>query len=433
MPWQADFADVLGEYDPATGIPYYRTAVYTVPRQSGKTLLLLAWCARRCLSAGNHRIVWSGQSGKDARDKWIDELYPMITASKMVKVVEHLGRGKGDEKILFRNGSLIRLVSNSDTAGHGKTNHGSVEDEIFADTDNWREQAFGPSMLTVTDAQTLKTSTAGTAQSTIYNQLRKHGRQAVADSVSEGICYLEYSADKDWDYLDESTYRRHMPAVGHTVSERAVKAAIMGMLLDPNEGEEGVLRAYGNISAGVGEGTIPVAVWERVCAPKVVPEGALVFGVAVAQDRASSSIAAADAAGRVELVENRGGTGWVVDRANELRAAHGARVVLDGGGPAGALADSIDGCEALSGSTVIDAHGAFFDAVVECEGISVRTDKALDLAVDGAVKKMVGDRFVWSRKASTEDVTPLEAVTLAWAAARRPKESRYDGPLAVVV
>jgi hypothetical protein len=430
MPWQADFADVLGEYDPKTGIPYYGTAFFTVPRQSGKTLLLLAWCLRRCMSQPNQRIVWSGQTGKDARDKWTDELFPMITASKLDRVVKALGRGVGAEKIELRNGSIVRLVSNSDKAGHGKTNHGSAEDEIFADVDNWREQAFGPSMLTVPDSQTLKTSTAGTAQSTIYNNLRRAGRQAVADGADSGLCYLEYSCADDWDYMDESTYRLHMPAVGHTVSEQSIKKAILGMLLDPDKGEEGVLRAYGNRTAGIGEGTIPKAVWERVCSPVVEPEGGLVFGVAVAQDRSSSSIGVGDSSGRLELLENRGGTGWVVERANELKAAHGARVVLDGGGPAGALADQIDGCEAWTGSQVIDAHGAFFDAVVECEGINVRQDTALDLAVEGAVKKMVGDRFVWSRKASTEDVTPLEAVTLAWAGARKP--SKPATPLAAM-
>jgi hypothetical protein len=78
---------------------------------------------------------------------------------------------------------------------------------------------------------------------------------------------------------------------------------------------------------------------------------------------------------------------------------------------------------------VIDAHAAFFDAVVECEGITVRQDPVLDKAVESAVKKMVGDRFVWSRVASTEDITPLEAVTLAWAEARHASR----GPMVVTV
>lgn len=419
MPWQADFADVLGEYDPDTGIPFYQTAFFTVPRQSGKTLLLLAWCIRKCLSDRSMRLAWSAQSGKDARDKWIDELFPMIEGSKLTKMLapHGLSRGMGNEKIQFKNGSLIRLVSNSAKAGHGKTLHGDAEDEIFADVDNWRAQAFGPAMLTVADAQSLKTSTAGTMASTIYNSLRRAGRNAVTEDVDEGICYLEYSADKDWDFMDPNTYRGHMPAVGHTVSEKSVKAAIDAMLLDPKEGEEGVRRAYGNNTAGAGAGTIPEAVWERVCGRDVKPEGRLTFGVAVSQDRSSASVAVCDEAGNAELIDNRGGTGWLIERVNGLvERSDGARVVLDGGGPAGSLAENLDSCEPLKGSEVIEIHGSFFDAVVECSGIRVRSDAGLDKSVEGAVKKMIADRFVWSRNASTEDITPLEALTLAWGA-----------------
>lgn len=434
MPWQADFADVLGEYDPDTGIPFYDQAFYTVPRQSGKTLLLLAWAFRKCLSEPYRRLAWSAQSGKDARDKWIDELFPMVEASSARALIapNGLSRGMGNEAIRFRNKSLIRLVSNSTKAGHGKTLHGDCRDEIFADVDSWRDQAFTPGQLTIPDSQTLLTSTAGTAASVIYNNLRREGRNAVKENRDYGLCYVEYSADPDWDYLDTSTYRAHMPAVGHTVTETKVLSAIKAMLLDPKQGHDGVLRAYGNISAGAGDSPIPEPVWERVVNRTATPAGRLSFGVAVAQDRSSSAIAAADEHGNVELVEHRGGTGWVIERMNQITANNpGSGVVLDSGGPAGSLADNIDHCDPWNGSKVIDAHAAFTDAVVEATGIAVRQDTALDKAVSGVVKKNVGDRFVWSRVASTEDVTPLEAATLAWAAARQ-NEPKYEGPMVAV-
>src|SRR5215207_2302173 len=42
MPWQQHVADVAMEVDPDTGRLVYRRIVLTVPRQSGKTTLLLA-------------------------------------------------------------------------------------------------------------------------------------------------------------------------------------------------------------------------------------------------------------------------------------------------------------------------------------------------------------------------------------------------------
>lgn len=425
MPWQSDFADVLGEYDPDTGIPFYSTAFYTVPRQSGKTVLMLAWVVRLVLTAPDRRVVWSAQSQKEGREKWTDDLYPMLERSKVSKQVRQLGRGFGNEKMSFTNGSVCRLVAPGADTGHGKTIHGSAEDEIMADETNWRAAAFGPAMSTVDEAQTLKTSTAGTAASTIYNQLRKAGREAVAEGRSDGICYLEYSADKDWDFLDPSTYRRHMPAVGFTQSERKILSLIEDTLLDEHGGPDEVRRAYGNISAGFGEGTIPLETWGRVCSSTVEPRGVLCFGVAVSEDRSSAAIVAADGSGSVELVQHGGGTGWVVDRCNELTARNpGSWVVLDKGGPAGSLHDLIGQCEPMSGSDAVNAHGLFFDAVVERVGIAVRSHPVLDKAVEGAVKKSLGDRWVWSRKASTEDVTPLEAATFAWAAARAGRSKK---------
>lgn len=428
MPWQRDLADVAGEFDPDTGIPFYPLVFFTVPRRNGKTLWLFSWCLRRMLGGKRRRIAWSAQSRSDARELWLDELYPQLENSKLFPAVDHLGRANGGEHIRLVNKSVMRLVAPGSKSGHGKGLHGSAEDEIFADVDNWRDQVFGPALLTVPDSQTVKTSTAGTMASTHYNALRAKGRQSVAEGADEGMCYLEFSAPDDWDYEDPNTYWDHMPALGYTITPAKIKAEIDKMLIDPAEGAEGVKRAFGNITAGAGRGAvIPEAIWGRVCGRDVAPNDARVFAVAVSQDRATSAIATCDPAGNVELVDHQGGTGWVVERANQLAKDHRGVVVLDGGGPAGALADSIPKCEPMSSQDVYRAHGAFFDAVVEATGIRVRQDVALDKAVEGAVKKMLGDRWVWSRTASTEDVTPLEAATLAWAKARFPGQPPKQG------
>lgn len=421
MPWQHELAAVAGEYDPDKGVPYYPLVFYTVPRRNGKTLWMFSWTLRRMLGGKRRRVAWSAQSRSDARELWLDELYPMLEDSKLAPVIDHLGRANGGELIRLKNKSVMRLVAPGATSGHGKGLHASAEDEIFADTDTWRDQVFGPALLTVADSQTVKTSTAGTMASTHYNALRRAGREAVSEGRDEGMCYLEFSADDDWNYEDPNTYWDHMPALGYTITPAKIKAEIDKMLIDPKEGPEGVRRAFGNLTAGAGKGAvIPKAVWARVCDGGVVPDnvGAR-FAVAVAQDRSSSSIAVADKSGRCELLDSAGGTGWVVQRANDLLAKHkGTRVVLDGGGPAGALADSIDRCDTMGPADVYRACGAFFDAVVEARGIAVKSDPVLDASLEGAVKKMLGDRWVWSRSASTEDVTPIEALTLAWAGAR---------------
>src|SRR5260221_11870265 len=88
----------------------------------------------------------------------------------------------GNEYIAFTNGSLIRLLSTSESSGHSKTLHQAVQDEIWHDTDNRRAQALGPSMITVADAQTLICSTAGAGAAVILDRETERGRAAgVAD------------------------------------------------------------------------------------------------------------------------------------------------------------------------------------------------------------------------------------------------------------
>lgn len=119
------------------------------------------------------------------------------------------------------------------------------------------------------------------------------------------------------------------------------------------------------------------------------------------------------------MLKHAQGIGWAVDYCNELTERNPGRVVLDGGGPAKSLAGKIKGCredrkDRLSGGEVMEACSRFWTAVTERQGLQVRSHPDLDLAVKGLVKKQIGDNFVWSRQGSLNDVTPLEAVTLAW-------------------
>lgn len=422
MPWQAGIADIAGELDPVSGYPAYDEVFTTVPRQSGKTVLFVAWQIHRCISPRwrhPQRSVFTAQSGKDARDKWLDELYPLIRNSKLFPLVEDMNRGMGNESIKFKTGSNIRLLSTSSSAGHSKTLDQAVLDEIWHDEDDRREQGLRPTMNTRPDPQMLVCSTAGTAASTVYNRKVVAGRQAVTDDLGFGMCYFEWSAPPDWNPEDESTYADIMPAVcpsppcqcdpagrwRHTITARRVVSARQSMELPE------FLRAYGNIPTIGKDLIVPPENWMRVCNAAAKPKGKLRFALDVADDRSSAAISAYGG-DVVELVDHRPGTGWVVERANELLRKHGGVMALDYGGPAGVLADGIDRTHDMTSREVVQACGAMYDAIMQ-NRVTFRTDPALDAAVEGAVKKSIGDNWVWSRKASLADVTPIMSATLA--------------------
>lgn len=274
-------------------------------------------------------------------------------------------------------------------------------------------------MVTRPRAQLLVCSTAGTPASTVLNRKVRTGRLAATQDPGKGIAYFEWSAPDDWDPDDEDSYFGFMPALcpdppcrcgdgwRHTITLDVVRNERLAM--KPEE----FLRAYGNHPTGAVDRMIPLEVWREVCSPGATPKRPLRFALDVAPDRSSAAICSAD--GKVvELVDHRPGTGWLVPRANELAAKHDADVTLDEGGPAGLFAAGIERCRPMKSREVIEACAAMFDAIVEAK-VQFRSDAAFDQAVAGVVRKPVGDRWVWSRKGSMVDVTPLMAATLAYA------------------
>lgn len=417
MPWQQMVADVGLEVD-ADGRPFWREVIITVPRQSGKSTLTLSWQVHRALRWGKpQRIAYTAQTGWDARKKLIDDFAPTLLGSSLAPAVDRVTRGAGNESILFKGSSRIDVLASTEAAGHGRTLDMAVLDEMFADTDDRREQSMIPAMATKRDAQILGVSTEGTDTSVLLNRKVEAGRASVASGAESGIAYFEWSIGPDDDPADESIWPSFMPALGITIDASVVRHARATM----SEGE--FLRSFCNRRTTTTDRVIPADAWEAVSGD-VGPSGRLVFGVAVHSDRSSAAIAVADADGRCELVDHRAGVGWVADRVVELWQRWRAPVAVDVSGPAGVLAEALElaGVEVrrMSGRDAAMACAGLFDAVMDRTAL-VRRHTALDNAVAGARRKVSGDLWTWARGDVGSDVSPLEAVTLAFDRARNTK------------
>ncbi|MGH2596127.1 MAG: phage terminase large subunit family protein [Actinomycetota bacterium] len=412
MPWQQYVADVGCEILD-DGSPAYSEIIFTVPRQSGKTTLSFTWQLDRCLSWGRpQRSAFTAQTGKDARDKWLDELFPALEHSPLAAAVSDLNRGNGNEAVKFHTGSLIRVLATSAGAGHSKTLDQAVLDEVWHDIDDRREQGLRPAMITRSDRQLLICSTAGTDASIVYNHKVTTGRRAVKEDSGIGIAYFEWSAPDDWDPADKATWWTFMPALGHTITPEAIEVERQAM--KPEE----FRRAYGNRSTRSVDRLIPLESWLGVVDEDAKPDGPVKFALDITEDRGAGSIVACDAQGVLELVEHRAGLEWIVPRANELAERYDARVWVDEGGPASSLLADLSKPHRVKQRDVLRACGAMFDAI-EQQTVTFRADPLFDEAVAGVVKREVGDLWGWSRKASVTDITPLMAATLAFLAASR--------------
>ena len=415
MPWQRQVVDTALELDDA-GRLAYREVVLGVPRQQGKSTLLVAVMIWRALAWGKRqRIAYTAQTGSAARTKLLDDFAPAMVDSPLGGFVDRVYRLAADPSVIFSNGSRIVALPTTATAGHGQTlSGGGFIDEAFADVDDRREQAMLPAMATIPEAQLWVVSTAGTDESAYLLRKVQTGRESVAAGETGRTAYFEWSADEDDDPDDPATWAACIPALGRTVAPEVVAHARQTM----PDGD--FRRAWLNQWTRNDERVIPATVWDAVQAD-VAPEGRVVFAVDITLDRSGASIVAADEEGRIELIDNRPGVDWLEGRVAELVDRHKAPVALDAYGPAGMLADVLEGRKITpvrySTRETCFAAALFYDDIIAGK-VAVRPAEALTLAVSVAAKKPMGHAWLWARATGSVDLSPLHAATIAYHAAK---------------
>ena len=308
------------------------------------------------------------------------------------------------------------MLASTESAGHGRTLDLGVIDEAFKDVDDRREGAMLPAMTTRSDAQILVVSTMGTDASTYLNRKVDTGRDlSLSDRDDAEIAYFEWAAPENADIDDPRTWRECMPAFGITVTERAVKHARETM----TEGE--FRRAYLNQRTATEDRIIAADVWARVNGD-VHPDGPLVVAIDCNPERTQSALAVADLEGRCEVIDWDAGTAWLVPQAVEKAKRWNAPVAYDPAGPAGVFGDELaqHGIQTIpvTGRDLAHACSLFFDSVIDTT-ILVRPHQGLNAAVAGAKRRASGDAWVWGRRASEVDLSPLVATTIALFAVQR--------------
>jgi hypothetical protein len=207
-----------------------------------------------------------------------------------------------------------------------------------------------------------------------------------------------------------------MPALGYTITERTVLSA-----LDEMRGPDGDLsefmRAWLNVTnRQMGAVVIDPMLWTAAQDHDAAPSGGLVLGVDAQPDQSTAAIVVCDDRLRLEVIEHRAGTSWLVNRLDGIAAETGAEVVVDVGGPVGFLAAQLEKRDVAvyraGTADVVHSTQAFMDRFKDRD-IHIRPHPALDAAAKGAVKQTVGDGWKWSRKSVDVDISPLVAATLA--------------------
>jgi len=440
--------DVALEIDPATGLLAYREVRVTVPRQSGKTTSILSLVLHRALGSGAawlpfgplpQNIVYGAQTGKDARKKWEDDWLPVLDRSRFSNFY-HKRLANGHEALLFANGSMQSLLAATADSGHGGTLDLGVDDESFARKDARREQAVLPAMNTRLQPQWWIISTAGTPTQSpyLYNKVIS-GRKLVEAQQHDlarrsGICYIEFSAPDDADPYDPRVWWDCMPALGYTVTEPTVQAAMDTMLADPKLGLSEFRRAYLNQWVlAMGDPVVPIDHWRSLARPEAARPDWVVLGLSVSPEDASAAVVACgeatEGALQSAVVEYGEGIDWLLPSAEQVAIGDDGvlgRLVEKYNHPyvlvnEKSVAHLLPEIERIVGfDRVIRRKGAdmpsacaFWLRLAKQKRLLHRDEAELLVALAGAERRKVLDGWVWDHSRSGADITPIDAQTLA--------------------
>lgn len=346
MPWQRYVADTSLEVYPDSGLFVYRDIGCTVPRQSGKTTVILPVCMHRGMAWQRQTIVYAAQSQTAAREKWEDDHVQALEDAKFI-LPGNRGRARvrkanGREAIIWKaTRSIHGLHANTERSGHGKTMHLGMLDEFFAQVDNRIYAAWEPAMITVLMAQFWWFSTAGTSKSIPMNEARAAGRLLVQSGEQIGSAYYEWSSPKSSRRDDPKVWLSTMPALcphpppctcgkgawKHTVTLGAMRGALQKADTPAKLAEFD--RAYRNISREDDEAdadpNVPTVEEWNLLADSRAPGGTV---VALAVDftplRDHAAILGVglgpDGKPRLVVLDYGPGIAWVLPRCLELNA-----------------------------------------------------------------------------------------------------------------
>lgn len=437
MPWQRHVEDVALEVRPDGTLQYTRVVV-TVPRQAGKTTLVLGVFSHRSIAEfpGSRldtgpqpqTVVYTAQTRNDARKKWIKEFVPLLEASPLrTQFSKRLTNGS--EGLDWANKSTFDLIATTEKSGHGDVLDLGILDEAFAQIDDRVEQAMEPATLTRTASQIWIISTAGenpTKSPFLWAEVEA-GRKATEDPESR-TAYFEWACGPDDDVEDINVIAARHPAVGHTIT-------IDDLIVARSKAEAkdqlaGFYRAYANMWGTVAArkpAKLPTLEWESTMTDEIldIQPGALTMAYDVAVDGTSAAIAIAAgdlSSPYIEVIDHRPGTGWLPDRLVQLVADWQPTAIgVNGAGPAGATVGPVllafadagipqESLRQMGGTEYKQACGGFFLDVLEGR-LRHRPQETLDAAASDAGERPLGDAWVWDTR--TTQIPALVAATIA--------------------
>lgn len=383
------------------------------PRQNGKNGILEIRELYGMVALGE-RILHTAHEVKTARKAFarLLEFFDNARAyPELAGMVREIRRTNGQEAIVLLNGGSVEFVARSRGSGRGFSVDVLVCDEA-QEMDEDAYAALRPTVSASANPQVILTGTPPPpgASGEVFRRFRA---SAIA-GTDERLAWDEWSCLDDLETVDlddRAEWAARNPSLAVRLQEQTVADERAEM--DPEIFARERLGWWKPEDAS--RGAIPSELWKTLISPAPPWGSAVMFALDVAPDHSTATIAAAwpttDGAAWVQLADTRAGVEWIPDRAAQLLAKYGGRLLVEQTGTAGFLLPRLT-AEPVPRRFYADACSTL-DAAVQSRSLRHGNQPELNAAVAAARWSSSGDagQRVLSRKNS--QVSPLVAVSLA--------------------
>lgn len=445
-PWQkwalVHALEIVGDLE--TGWHFrYRVLLFLISRQNGKTVLSEVIASFFLNVLHVDCIFGTSLSLEKAEEVWEavindQESYPELSAD-----IVRISRTNGKKRLELTGGRRYKVGAPSRRAGRGDSNDLVMLDEVREQRDWETWSAAVASITAKPNGLVICFSNAGDPDSIVLRQLRA---QALGQKVDYGgdvdantLGLFEWSAKEGSDTDDIEALAQANPAMGYGLLTERSLLSNRETFPEMKFRSECMCQQVETILPP----PFPDGAWEGGTDPaSFIPTAEPVtFGIDLSQDRRWTSIGACgkreDGNWHIELVARRIGTEWAIDWFRERALKGKMRLAFQSrGAPVSGLAEqicTIPGVERLGieGADLTNGWGRFFDAVSAClpEGQGAKIYHLPQPVMDTPgktmqLKQMGGGVKLPDRVKSPDDIAPLFACIMAFAAASKPAETK---------
>ena len=422
MPWQIATLFAILRMG-ADGFWTHPDACLIIPRQNGKTLVVILRCLYGLFML-NERIIYSAQRWPTAEDafKRLDAIIKATPSLNRLVVKRQLSQGKG--YIELSTGARILFCTRSNDSGRG---FDEVDLIVYDEAYNLTEgetAALGFTQMAAKNPQTIYTSSAVNVEQHINGYVLA-GIRRTGLAHGEGMYFAEYMAPEEMDRLDPATWAYANPSHGVIQTDAKIRKLMRGMNTAAGR------RSFDVEALGRGiwpkdeddvEAVISSEVWQPMTNVSPTLVGPIALALDMTPDRKNLAIAASQRTdeGRIHLEvgyydgPTPGAARYV---ATLIGKWNPCAVVVDKASPAMTVVADLYKlgfeAETTGVAEMATACGGFYDDAV-AQLLDHTGDPLLADALAGAQKRELagGGAWAWNRKGSNP-IAPLVAATLA--------------------